>query len=152
MQGQEHTDTAFNIQKVFFLDLVFCTARKEVIYFFIYIYVRSTTCHKYKEKWQLIVLVLILTLVVTELDSKAKSKLGKLLHVVKVDVRNIIVCRMDVRAYHNIYNKNKKQKQQPLTSGSIHHHHAEQGNKHTQKKVGCSFPPPLSLALFLAML
>lgn len=39
----------------------------------------------------------------TELDGETESKLGKLLHVVKVDVGDIIVGRVDVRAYHVEY-------------------------------------------------
>ena len=43
-------------------------------------------------------LLVLLALVVTELHGKSKSQLGKLLHVIKVDVRNIIVGGVDVRA------------------------------------------------------
>lgn len=46
---------------------------------------------------------LVLALEVTELDGETESKLGKLLHVVKVDVGDIIVGRVDVRAYQAEY-------------------------------------------------
>lgn len=42
-------------------------------------------------------LLVLLALVVTELDSESKRQLGKLLHVIKVDVGDIITRGVDVR-------------------------------------------------------